>query len=610
MTPDQLAADTPTPSDTAPATLFDEVAVADPVLGVTGRRRVTSESAAEQRSRPPRSGRQRSFDDLGRPLHDVTFVVFDVETTGGNRQLDEVTEIGAVKLRGGECLGTFQTMVNPGIAIPAEITVLTGITQSMVMRAPKFDQILPTFLEFIGPDAVLVGHNVSFDMAFLQRAVEATGRPRLTHHVVDTLALARRLIVDEVPNLRLGTLADRLRLDHRPSHRALDDALATGDLLHRLLERGASYGVMGLDDLMALPKIDAHPQAAKLKLTDDLPRTRGVYLFHDRDGRVLYVGKATNLRSRVRSYFSGDRRRKVAQLLREADRVSHIECPGPLEADVTELRLIRQHRPRFNRVGKATAAPVWVKLTLGERFPRLSVVAKRREDNGVYLGPIASRRQAKSVVEAIHSVTQLRRCTSRPTTRDGCGPCATAQLGAAACPCTGFTPADEYERIVAGVITDLSRQPDRLLQRLRDRMDSLAVAERFEEAADVRDRAGALANAFRRQHLVERLERAVRLDVELPGVGGAEIRSGRLVRSWTSDGIAPLFQGPQLTEADGATRAAEDELRCVAAWLDAHAGELILIDVAGEWSNRLPALPEFAPARRPLAGRTSGRRSA
>ena len=204
-----------------------------------------SESAAM--SAPPR---QRSLDDLGMTLQEVTFVVFDVETTGGSARDGAITEIGAVKLRGGECIGTFQTMVNPGRAIPPEITVLTGITESMVRRAPAIDAVLPSFVDFVGADSVLVGHNVRYDISFLGAAMERSGRPRLTNRTVDTLALARRLLRDEVPNCRLGTLADRLRLSHQPSHRALDDALATGDLLHVLLERAGSIGVTGIDDLL------------------------------------------------------------------------------------------------------------------------------------------------------------------------------------------------------------------------------------------------------------------------------------------------------------------------------------------------------------------------
>src|SRR5690606_25970056 len=150
---------------------------------------------------------------------------------------------------------------------------------------------------------------------------------------------------------------------------ALDDALATGDLLHLLLERAGGLGVTGLDDLLELPTMSGHAQASKLRLTDHLPRAPGVYLFRDRQGRVLYVGKATNLRARVRSYFSSDDRRKVGQLLREVAAIDHRVCGSVFEAEIRELRLIRELQPRFNRHGKTWRKYAYLKLT-NERFPR------------------------------------------------------------------------------------------------------------------------------------------------------------------------------------------------------------------------------------------------
>ncbi len=321
---------------------------------------------------PYRPPVQRTFDDLGTPLSQVTFCVVDLETTGGSVERCAITEVGAIKVRGGECLGTFQSLVNPGMPIPPEITVLTGITQAMVIPAPRIEPVLAAFDEF-SSGTVIVGHNVRFDLSFLAAARRASGWAPMTNPWVDTCALARRLVRDEVPNCRLSTLARSFRLSHQPSHRALDDALATADLLHFLLERAAAYGVLGLDDLLALPRINAHPQAAKLRLTDRLPRLPGVYLFRDAGGRPLYVGKATNLRQRVRSYFSSDDRRKIGQLLRETQQIDHIPCTGPLDAAVLELRLIHRLQPRFNRQGKQWGKYSYVKLTLNERFPRLAV---------------------------------------------------------------------------------------------------------------------------------------------------------------------------------------------------------------------------------------------
>src|SRR6056297_508883 len=207
---------------------------------------------------------QRSFDELGRPLHDVTFCIIDLETTGGNRNDDMITEVGAVKVRGGEFLGTFQTLVNPGRAISPQITMLTGLSDVLVATAPRIESVLPSLLDFVG-DAVIVGHNVGFDVGFLRAACERAQRAPIDATVIDTVTLARRLVRDEVPDCKLATLAARFRLDHRPSHRALDDALATADLLHLLIERAAGLGVLGLDDLTAVTELGGHPHAGKLK---------------------------------------------------------------------------------------------------------------------------------------------------------------------------------------------------------------------------------------------------------------------------------------------------------------------------------------------------------
>jgi DNA polymerase-3 subunit epsilon len=573
----------------------------------------------------PRQLQQRSFDDLGTPLHQVTFCVVDLETTGASPATCAITEFGAVKVRGGECLGTFQTLVNPGMAIPREIVVLTGITEAMVVPAPSVHAGLAAFLEFAG-DAVLVGHNVRFDVSFLQAAAASGGYPRLTNRCVDTCALARRLVRDEVPNCRLSTLADRLRLAHQPSHRALDDALATVDLLHALLERAGSLGVLGLDDLLELPTIRAHPQVAKLRLTASLPRRPGVYLFRGAGGRVLYVGKATELRSRVRSYFSGDERRKVGQLLRETVTIDHVVCPGPLEAAVLEVRLIHRHLPPFNRRSKLWRRYAYLKLTLDERFPRLSVVRAARDDGGLYLGPLSSSAAARQVADAIESAVPIRRCTGRPGRALRDGPCTPAQLGVATCPCAGTVSEADYAALVRRVVTGLTVDPDVLLTPLRDRMAALAHAERFEEAAEVRDRADALGRALHRQRVLDRLRRAGRIELELPGPAKGPSRPRRLVLSAgrlvdsspppreplgpaTTGAVAgdtlDLWGAPGPSEPDPARpetgaplpRHLVDELACVASWLDAEAHRVRLVHCEGELASWLPPIPRLTPAR-------------
>lgn len=554
---------------------------------------------------PARVSSQLSLDDLGTPLSEVTFCVIDLETTGGSAEFCGITEIGAVKLRGGECIGTFQTLVNPGCAIPPQITILTGITHSMVLPAPRIEAVLPSLLEFIG-DAVIVGHNVRFDLSFVQAALERDQRPKLTNRSVDTVALARRLVRNEVPNCKLGTLARHLRLNHQPSHRALDDALATGDLLHLLIERAGGLGVTGLDDLLSLPTMAGHASAQKLRLTDDLPRSPGVYLFRNARGDVLYVGKATNLRARVRSYFSGDDRRKIGSLLRETSSIDHIVHPHPLSAAVHEIRLIHEHMPSYNRQLKDWGRYVYVKLTLGEQFPRLSIVKDVRDDGGLYLGPLKSRSSAQRVIDAIHTSVPLRRCAGRigkRALRDA--PCTAAQLGVSMCPCAGGVDPDDYRVIVERAVRGLTIEPDLLLQPLGERLTALATEERFEEAADVRDRANALAGALSRQRRFDQLRRAGHLHIDLGPLGGVSLDHGRLQAAWGQGELPqlgmPTERRDSLFTVGGDLRPLDrelaDELGCIAAWLDRSASELTLDHCDGVLSSTLPALPSFAPRK-------------
>lgn len=538
---------------------------------------------------------QRSFEDLGRPLHEVTFVVVDLETTGGSHLTCGITEIGAVKLRGGECLGTFQTLVNPGVPIPPEITIITGITTAMVVPAPKIDAVLPAFLDFVG-DAVIVGHNIRFDMAFLQAALRDHGWSKLTNRTIDTCGLARRLVREDVRNCQLGTLAEHFRLGHRPTHRALDDALATGELLHRFLEQVGPLGVTGLDDLLALPKVEGHPQLAKLKLTTGLPRSPGVYLFKDATGRVVYVGRAVDLRRRVRSYFTGDGRRKVGSMLRTVHRIDHIVCAGELEAAVLEVRLIHELFPRFNRQAKVWKKYAYLKLTLDERFPRFSVVkAPKANDGCLYLGPLSSTAMAKQVQEAIETAVPIRRCTKKPGRDAREGACASAQLGVSTCPCSGQIGEEGYAAIVDTVVRGLTGEPELLLAPLAARMRALAGAGRFEEAASMRDRASALARALNRQRRLDGLRRTGRLVVEIDGAGTAVLERGILQpqdQLFSPTGITPEvpLDGPL-------PKALADELGTVAAWLEQRAALVRVVECDGELTSVLPRLPSFVPGK-------------
>ena len=483
------------------------------------------------------------------PLSEVEFCVVDLETTGGSSDYNSITEIGAVKYRAGEEVGRFTTLVNPGCAIPPFIVLLTGITDTMVTNAPAIEDVLDDLLEFIG-DAVLVAHNARFDIGFINAALVHDGREKLANRVLDTVGLARRLVGGEVENCKLSTLAASLGFAHQPSHRAINDVLATGDLLHHLIERAAGFGVFDLDDFAAMSKIGTHPQAAKLKMTIDLPRGPGLYLFVDGEGEVLYVGKATNIRARVRSYFgTGDSRRKVGSLLKLMQSIHYISTPDVLSAEVLELRLIARLRPRYNHAFTRATKYCYVRLTCGEVWPRLMVTKSLKSgSDDIFLGPISSRSMARDFVDAIESVVPLRRCTVRMG-KNYRAPvdapvCSAAQLGLAQCPCSGTAEPSSYAEAVESVIKVLSGNADEVLAKLNAKMLAHSRAQRFEEAGVVLARVEALETILRRVQSVRELVDAGELSIDSGQVSHL-VERGLLVGT-DVDGASFNFVAPQI----------------------------------------------------------------
>lgn len=452
---------------------------------------------------------QLGLDAIGTPLSHVVFVVVDLETTGAAVGRSAITEIGAVKVQGGQVLGEFQTLVDPGGPIPAAIQVLTGITTAMVVGAPRIEGVLASFLEF-ARGSVLVAHNAPFDIGFLKAAARDSGHPWPAHPVVDTVRLARRVVTrDEAPNHRLSTLATLFHATVTPEHRALADARATVDVLHALLGRLAPLGVTHLEDLATAADPVPDDVRRKRHLADGIPAAPGVYVFRGPRDEVLYVGTSTNLHRRVRSYFTAaEKRHRMTEMVRLATSVTPIVCATELEASVRELRLIAEHAPRYNRRSRFPERMPWVRLT-DEPFPRLTVVREVRPQPAgappaTYLGPFGSRSSALAAVEALQETFPLRRCAARlrPAPSPGASACVLAGMGRCGAPCIGGQDVASYARVVGEAREAMTGDPAPVVGAHAARIEALVGEERFEEAAVVRDRLAAfLRGAARTQRI-------------------------------------------------------------------------------------------------------------
>jgi DNA polymerase III subunit epsilon len=538
---------------------------------------------------------QRSFDELGRPLHDVTFCVVDLETTGGSvGDGDMITEIGAVKVRGGEVLGEFQTLVNPHTAIPAFIAVLTGITNRMVADAPPITSALPAFLEFAS-GTVLVAHNARFDVGFLKHFAQEQGIPWPGFEVLDTVKLARHVVTrDEAPNHKLSSLARVFRSGTTPNHRALEDARATVDVLHGLMERLGGLGVQTLEELQGYSSKVVAAQRRKRHLADRLPHAPGVYLFRDERARVLYVGTSKDLRRRVRSYFTAsETRSRIGEMVQIASEVTGIVCATALEAEVRELRLIAEHKPSYNRRSRHPEKVTYLKLTR-EVWPRLSIVKRVLDDDADYLGPFSSRGAAESTLAALHEVFPIRQCNERLGRKPSRSACVLAEMARCLAPCDGSVDLMTYAAVVRQLQDTLLRRPDDVVDLINAKMTALAEQERFEEAAAHRDRLASFIRASARTQRLSALTscpEVVAARREDDGRWAVHVvRHGRLAAAGVippaADAVAYVEQLRDSAETvvptlGPAPAASAEETEKILRWLESPG--IRLVDVVGEW---------------------------
>ncbi|KKE98647.1 hypothetical protein WN67_28110 [Mycolicibacterium obuense] len=503
-------------------------------------------------------------------LRETTFVVVDLETTGGRasgERHDQITEIGAVKVRGGEILGEFATLVDPGRAIPPQIVALTGITTAMVYDAPRIEEVLPAFLEF-ARGAVLVAHNAGFDIGFLRAAAERNHIAWPKPPVLCTVRLARRVLTrDEAPSVRLSALAQLFGAATTPNHRALADARATVDVLHGLIERVGNQGVQTYTELRSyLPDVTP-AQRRNRHLATSVPHAPGVYLFRGPSQEVLYVGTAKDLRRRVNQYFNGaDPRTRMKEMASLATGVDHVECAHDLEAGVRELRLLAAHAPPYNRRSKFPHRWWWVALT-DEAFPRFSAVRSPRTEHTI--GPFRARADALDAAALIARFTGIRTCTKR-ISRSAAHGSACPDVEVSPCPAERGLGATDYAAAVAAAHALIDGHSGQALSAMLAHIDDLAQRHRYETAARMRDRASATIDVLWRGQRLRALSVIGELIAARPdGERGwhlAVIRHGQLAAA----GVAPRGV-PPMPVVDALCAAAQTVLPSAAP----HGGALI-----------------------------------
>ncbi len=428
-------------------------------------------------------------------LSDTAFVVVDTETTGVRPATERIIEIAAVRVVGGEVVDTYSQLINPDRIIPGRITQITGISNSMVYEQPLADRVLPEFLSFLGDD-IFVAHNLGFDLGFINAELARLALPGLENPSLCTLRLARRLLRG-LRSKGLTALAAFYGIKIKGRHRALGDAMATAEILGHFLEKVRyENDLENLDDLLRfqystyVSKPGANKKLIHIKqnVLPQLPRDPGVYFMRDGRNRIIYVGKAKNLRSRVKSYFNAieGHETKTRNLVDRVANITWETFDTELQALLEESRLIKELKPRFNKAQKFYRNRPFIKLSVNELFPRASLHTYLVDDGADYFGPVASRRQGELLLDLINRFFLLRECDD--TTFNRRTTCLYQDLKRCKAPCERMTKTDWYDDEVERVRRFLRGEDgDVILAHLDEAMRAASIAMDYEQAALYRD---------------------------------------------------------------------------------------------------------------------------
>ena len=416
-------------------------------------------------------------------LTEGPFVTVDIETTGCRPGTSSIIELGAARIEHGAVVDTFSTLVRPTEPIPAAIERLTGITEAMVSQAPSVEEAVRAFAAFAS-GAVLVAHNHRFDLGFLDYECELVCGAPFPRPVLDTLCLARALH-PEIERNNLKDLALFYAIPSAPNHRALPDAVATAEILITMIPELAERGIATAGETARLCGIaEAGDLSAKLTLATSIPDEPGVYLFRNACGAVVYVGRARNLRTKVRSHFyatsaNGDSPASVAEA------VEYIQCASALDAQLVEAHLRYRYHPEYNHNTTTPRAPVYLHLDTSAPYPAIQVT-RRRLKTGELFGPLTNRWAATTTADALSRIYGLRRCRRVPAECKGRA-CSRRDRGVCTADAAFLEGSDQYRRRVSNALAALRDDPEPVRARLQELRDRLARNEEFEQAAYFRD---------------------------------------------------------------------------------------------------------------------------
>ncbi|MCK9279049.1 MAG: exonuclease domain-containing protein [Melioribacteraceae bacterium] len=428
------------------------------------------------------------------------FCVIDFETTGLSAINNRAIEIGIVKIKNGKIKDKFSSLINPGCRIPYFITNLTGISDDDVEDAPTFDMLIPEIDKLLH-NSVVVAHNAPFDMSFLKEEYKRSSEDPPENQSICTVRLAKKL-VPEIKPKSLGNLTRSMKILHKSTHRALGDAHATAklflkfiDIYNEIYDSGTVKNLLDFQFPESKRIID---NKILKKISDEkreIPKNSGVYLFKDAKGKILYIGKAKSLRSRVTGYFTSSSNSKQKKITKRASTIEFLNTNSELSALILESELIKENKPTLNKLLKKYTNTYFIKIT--ERpYSKVEIKTKFEMDGGDYYGPFSSRDSVIQLYELLNKNFMLRECNEKEFSKGKL--CFLYEVKKCIGPCLKTYSPEDYEAELEHLSDFLKGNEQTVLDRMLKKMKMFSENKKYEEAAKMRDEINFLLNNLHR----------------------------------------------------------------------------------------------------------------
>jgi DNA polymerase-3 subunit epsilon len=457
-------------------------------------------------------------------IDDVPFTVLDVETTGINSRYERIIEFAGYRIEHGEITDSFCSFFNPSKRLDPYITLLTGITEEDLVDAPSFDSYASKLMEFLS-DTIIVGHNIQFDIKFLQSEFMAVGYEDFRPVSFCTLRAAKRLF-PQLKSKKLEMVRDYLNIEPGINHRAYSDALATARIFLNVKEKLRSeFSLYSLRDIIGFqyippkdisrifPKTLAQT-GFEIPAIPDLP---GNYFFLDQSDRIIYIGKSKSLKKRLSSHLMENSAGKSKLILGHATKIRYEVTSTELMALIKEAQLIKQLNPKHNIQLKNYGNKFFLRVLLNHRAPKIELVNSFDFDGNDYFGLFLSRRKGEEIIEIAEKSFMLRSCMQKEFEKGRA--CFLGSIQRCLVPCEKIVD-DEYKEELDKFYKFMAGENSELISDLIKKMSDYSSKMKYEQAAEIKKAIDLVLHQIHRSSLLKEPVNKANVLITVAGNGG------------------------------------------------------------------------------------------